>query len=149
MKKKIQKVYEGHGFGFPVVLLNVPMIQVRGEWLPDVNQNKLSEIVLGALIHKPYRLTGNEVHFIRIFLGMTLEQFAKRLDVTHPAVLKWEKKQTEPTGMIWSTEKDIRLFGLTKLQKHKNDFLSAYHELEKSLPENNKPIKIDLEKKSA
>lgn len=149
MKKKIQKIYEAHGFGFPVILLNTPMVQIRGEWVPNVNHNKLNEAVLEALVHKPSRLTGSEVRFIRLFLNMTLEQFASRLDITHPAVLKWEKRQNDSTEMNWSTEKDIRLFALTKLSKHKQDFLSAYQELEKSASKVAHPIKIDLEKKSA
>lgn len=40
---------------------------------------------------------------------MTLESFAERFSVTHPAVLKWEQKGDQATRMNWSTEKDIRL----------------------------------------
>src|SRR5271166_4173327 len=128
MKKKIQKVYEDHGFGFPVTLLNVPMIEVRGELVPDVNQNEVQRRVIEALAFKPCRLTGNEIHFIRLYAGMTLVQFASRLDVTHPAVLKWEKRGAKATGMIWSTEKDIRLFALLKIKAGRGQFVAAYNE---------------------
>jgi DNA-binding transcriptional regulator YiaG len=149
MKKKIQKVYEDHGFGFPVTLLNVPMTEVRGEWTPDVNQAELQKLVIQALALSPSRLTGSELHFIRLYAGMTLVQFANRLDVTHPAVLKWEKKGDKGTGMIWSTEKDIRLFALRKINAGRGQFMDAYNELEHVFPDSHRQIKIDLEKRSA
>lgn len=149
MKKKIQKVYEDHGFGFPVTLLNVPMIEVRGELVPDVNQKELQRRVVEALAFKPSRLTGNEIRFIRLFAEMTLVQFASRLDVTHPAVLKWEKRGDKSTGMIWSTEKDIRLFALLKINAGRNQFVEAYNELEHVFPSSQQQIKIDLERRSA
>jgi DNA-binding transcriptional regulator YiaG len=149
MKKKIKKIYEDYGFGFPVTLLNVPMIEVRGELVPDVNQKNLQRRVIEALAFKPSRLTGNEVRFIRLFAELTLVQFANRLDVTHPAVLKWEKRGDKSTKMIWSTEKDIRLFALLKIDTSRSQFVEAYNEFEHVFPSSRQQIKIDLEKRSA
>lgn len=73
MKKKIQKIYHDNGFGFPVTLLNVPMIQVRGEWIPNINQKELQALIIEALSLKRGRLSGDEVHFIRLFADMTLK----------------------------------------------------------------------------
>ena len=61
MKKKFQKIYQDHGFGFPVTLLNAPMIEIRGEWVPDINQRTLQERVIEALVLKQSKLTGNEI----------------------------------------------------------------------------------------
>ena len=47
---------------------------------------------------------------------MTLQDFAARFGVTHPSVMKWEKQADEPTRMSWSTEKDLRLFGLLQAE---------------------------------
>ena len=149
LKRKIQKAYEDHGFGFPVTLLNVPMVEARGELVPDVNQNELQKRVIEALAFKPSRLTGSEVHFIRLFSSMTLVQFASRLDVTHPAVLKWEKRGSKTTGMSWSTEKDIRLFALLKINAGRGQFVAAYNGFEHVFPDAHRQIKIDLEKQSA
>jgi DNA-binding transcriptional regulator YiaG len=149
MKKKFQKVYEDHGFGFPVTLLNVPMVEVRGELVPDVNQKELQRRVIEAVAFKPNRLTGNEIRFVRLFAEMTLVQFASRLDVTHPAVLKWEKRGDKPSGMIWSTEKDIRLFALLKINAGRTQFVDAYNEFEHVFPSSQQQIKIDMEKQSA
>ena len=149
MKKKIQKIYEDNGFGFPVTLLNVPLIQARGEWVPSINQRELQERVVEALVLKPSRLTGNEIRFIRLFSEMTLEQFAERFDVTHPAVLKWEKSKNSATGMGWTTEKDIRLFALKNLAPKPQKFFVVYEQLVEVALEKPAPIKIDFEKKIA
>lgn len=149
MKKKIQKVYQDHGFGFPVTLLHVPMIEARGEWVPDVNQKELQGRVVEALVLKSARLTGSEIKFLRLFAKMTLEQFAERFDVTHPAVLKWEKSKARATGMNWSTEKDIRLFALSLLEPKPKTFVIVYEQLTAVALEKSEPIKIDLEKRTA
>ena len=73
MERKIQKLFVDEGFGFPVKLVNVPMIKVRGHWTPDVNYKELSESLLRALACKPTRLSGNEVHFIRQHFSLTLQ----------------------------------------------------------------------------
>ncbi len=149
MKKKNQKVYRDHGFGFPIILLNVPMIQARDEWVPNIDQKELQERVIEALVLKQSRLTGSEIRFIRLFSGMTLEQFAERFDVTHPAVLKWEGAKNLATSMNWTTEKDIRLSALNKLAPKAQEFLVTYQKLVGVVPAKTESVKIDLEKRSA
>lgn len=146
MKKKIQKTYQDHGFGFPVTLLNVPMIEARGEWVPDINQKKLQEMLIEALVSKHSRLSGSEVRYIRLFSEMNLEQFAERFDVTHPAVLKWERSKNQATGMSWTTEKDIRLFALNRLQPKAKQFVIVYEQLAHVAVLRPEAIKIDLDK---
>lgn len=149
MKKKVQKVYQDHGFGFPVTLLNVPLIEVRGEWVPTINQRELQKRVVEALALKQSRLTGDEVRFLRLFLEMTLQQFAERFDVTHPAVLKWERAGTRTTGMGWTTEKDIRLLALGSLAPKPQKFMWAYEQLTEVAPAKSEALKVDLDKRSA
>lgn len=143
MKKKIQKIFHDNGFGFPVTLLNVPLVFVRGEWVPSLNQKELQSLVIQALAIKPSKLTGNEVRFIRLFNQMTLEQFSERFDVTHPAVLKWERSSNDVTGMAWTTEKDIRLFALNPRAQQ---FLAVYERLTEVAEEKAVPLKIYLER---
>src|SRR5690606_32376784 len=112
--EKIQKRFVDEGLGFPVVLRNVPMVKVRGTWTPRVDYNKLSRDVALALTRKPARLTGNEIRFIRQHFEMTLEAFGARFDVSHPAVLKWERAGDRPPALKWPVEKDIRLFILDR-----------------------------------
>jgi hypothetical protein len=149
METKIQKELIDTGFGFPVRLSNVPMIKVRGVWTANINYNELALVVLRALAHKESRLSGNEIKFIRMHFEMTLQDFATRFCVTHVAVMKWEKTASRQTVMNWTTEKDIRLFVLTRLQAKVQEFASLYKELQ-ALPEGkSEPIHLDAKKIAA
>lgn len=144
-EKKTQKTFTDRGFGFPVKLLNVPMIKVRGKWTPNINYNLLTEAVLIALCEKPVKLTGNEVRFIRQHFAMTLQQFAQRFAVSHVAVIKWEKVTDEPTNMAWTTEKDLRLFILSRLNSQPVEIANLYNELEAFKPAQKRIVKVDWE----
>jgi hypothetical protein len=144
MEKKIQKRFVYDGLGFPVVLLNVTMGKVRGAWTPLVDYNKLQKDVVEALAYKPLRLTGNEVHFVRSYFGMTLAEFGDRFSVSHPAVIKWENTREEATSMKWAVEKDIRLFILDRLAAKPTAIGKLYRELQKEAKRGTKPIEIQV-----
>ncbi len=149
MQTKVQKEFTDTGLGFPIRLLNVPMVKVRGAWTPRVNYNELALAALHTLARKSLRLTGAEVRFIRMHFEMTLQGFAKRFCVTHAAVLKWENAGNKPTAMNWATEKDIRLFALSKLAPKADEWVRLYDELE-ALPEGKPgPISLDTRKLAA
>jgi DNA-binding transcriptional regulator YiaG len=145
LERKTQDRFVYEGFGFPVVLAHVPMVRVRGAWTPDVDLNELSKSLLAALPEKPTRLTGSEVRFIRHSLSMTLEDFAHRFDVTHPAVIKWERCSNQPTSMAWALEKDIRLEVAKRTSPGKpSKFLETYQELAKIPARKAERVRIDL-----
>lgn len=131
MERKIVKVFNDQGFGFKVQIINAPMVKIRGDWILDLDQNKLQKTLVQALAHKPVRLTGNEIRFIRHYFEMNTTVFGKRFNVSHAAVLKWEKYGNRCTGMNWLTEKDIRLFIISKNRPEK--ILSLYNELEEGI----------------
>lgn len=110
------KDFTYNGFGFPVRLLNVPFVEVRGEMVPNIDYKTVSSQLLINLALKIDRLSGNEIRFIRQYHEMTLEKFAETFRVSHPSVLNWEKKGDGPTNMNWPTEKDIRLFSLSNFK---------------------------------
>lgn len=140
--KKLDQ-YKYDGLGFPVILQNVPMIKVRGNWTPDINLNELIDAVFRMLPHKKSRLAGNEIKFIRHHCNMTLHAFGERFDVTHAAVKKWENCGNKHTNMSWTTEKDIRLFILDGLQNVGSpDFMRTYRELVR-VPEGRSQHKYD------
>ena len=143
MTTRIQREYKDVGFGFPVYLLNVPMLRVRGTWVPRVNHRELAEVVLRALVHKPARWTGSELKFVRLQLGKTLTEFADLFYVTHPAVLKWERRDDAPTRMNWATEKDIRLHVLLNLADGQ-ELPDVYRELRPQPPERPRRTKINV-----
>jgi len=144
MKRKtsVRMVY--HGFGFPVILHNVPMVHLRGAWTPDVNYELLQRALLRVLAEKPARLSGGEVRFIRLAAAMTLQEFAKRFGVTHPAVMKWERAGSRTTGMGWSTEKDIRLDMISRLEEQPGRFFKIYRELEHQPTQKAVPLALDV-----
>lgn len=148
MERKIERQFVDYGCGFPIVLLNVPMIKLHGKWVPDVDYNMLEKSVLFDLCHKPSKLTGNEIRFIRLYFEMTLQAFAKRFGVQHPTVVKWEKFKDAPSNMTLGTEKDIRLFVIKQLMGLKS-IGDLYTELETAVLEqviDEEPIQVDIEK---
>ena len=144
MEKKLQKSFTDTGLGFPITLLNVTMVKVRGKWTPKIDYNILTRTVLMALSEKSVRLTGNEVRFIRHHHEMTLEQFASRFGVTHAAVIKWEKTHDEPTKMSWAIEKDLRLFVQFTVLGKPAKLAELYSELEKEKSSQKRNIKLDI-----
>lgn len=148
-QSKIQKRYIDYSLGFPVVLLNVKMIKIRGEWALKINYNEYQESVLNLLAYKPAKLTGSEVQFIRKHFGMTIRDFAKRFSIKHPAVIKWEKTKDNATKMAWATEKDIRLFILDELKKRAFELHKLYQILKVEAREPTQPIKVDMEELAA
>lgn len=149
METRIQKEFIDTGFGFPVWLVNVPMVKMRDTWTPKINYNELARVILRLLSGKRSRLTGNEIKFIRTYFEMTLQEFAKRFCVTHVAVLKWERIKNASTTMNWTTEKDIRLFILSQLGSRPGEIAKLYAVLE-ALPEGRSaPPHLDARKIAA
>lgn len=143
MKQKIQKEFEYGGFGFPITLVNVPMIEVMGVWTPHINYNKLQKVLLLALAHKPGPLTGNELRFLRKYFELNMETFGKLFGVTHAAVSKWENKGDQPLNTDINTERCLRLFIMDHLDVKDEDFRRIYKEVaDQDITE---PKKLDIE----
>jgi len=102
-----------------------------------------SRSVLRALAHKPSPLIGSQIRFIRLHFDLTLQKFAKRFAVSHPAVMKWENAKSHPTKMNWTTEKDLRLFILSKLEVAPLELAGLYGELQTPAKNRPAPIQID------
>jgi len=126
METKKVKKFTYEGLGFPVILVDVSLIKKRGIWTPAIDYNKFQKQVLLALSHKPFALTGNEVHFIRTYFEMTLENFGKHFGVTHVAVLNWEKMHNKPAKISPTTELCIRLMILEKLNMNNQIFRETF-----------------------
>lgn len=126
MEKKIVKKFIYKGLGFPIVLTNVPMVKRRDIWTPAIDYNKLQRQVLLALSQKPAALTGNEIHFIRTYFEMTLENFGKLFGVSHVAVLNWEKREEQGSKITPATELYIRLLILEKLHINNQIFRCTF-----------------------
>lgn len=144
LERKRQSSFMYEGFGFPVVLMDVPMVRSLGVWTPDIDYRKLGRDVLLRLALHPSRLTGQEIRFIRHSLDMTLEVFAHRFGVTHPAVVQWENCGRKPTKMAWALEKDIRLEIIgSQRAPSATRFVEAYQQLAEERPNKTAPVRVD------
>lgn len=111
MKKKETILY--HDFGFPITLVDVPIKLVMGEEILDIDMYKLQMKVLKYLIFKSTPLTGPQLHFIRKFLKLSSNEFAKKMGVTHPTILSWEKEHAPITA---TADMCIRLEAIKAMQ---------------------------------
>jgi DNA-binding transcriptional regulator YiaG len=102
--------YRADELGLPVIMKDVPVIEVDGMEVLDIDYEKISELIFFALIMKPAPFTGLEVRFMRLFMGLTLEKLATSLHVTHPTVIAWEKHGEASAKITDSTEMLLRLF---------------------------------------
>lgn len=101
--------------GFPILLMNPPMVTVRGHQVPDVNLRELQEAVFRLLVFKPARLNGAEVRFIRKHLRLRQADLAQVLNMAnHTVVSQWEARGDKPSGMEYNTEVVLRLWMATK-----------------------------------
>ena len=97
--------------GFPIVLVNPPMVTLRGHEVPDVNLRELQETVFRMLIVKPARLLGAEVRFIRKHQRLRQADLAEILNrANHTVVSQWESRGDEPAGMDYNTEVVLRIW---------------------------------------
>jgi len=128
-KRKIERELIYNSLGFPIILKNVPMIEIRGIWTPDINLNILQKVVLIYLSQRQAELTGNHIRFIRSWFGLTHVQFGKLLGVTHPAVIKWEKSANRTAKITLTTQRDLRLLILDRLLNKDKDFRSAFRDI--------------------
>jgi DNA-binding transcriptional regulator YiaG len=137
-KRKVETfVYEG--LGFPIKLINAPMKKMLGEWIIDLDMNKLQLAVIRALIYKSTPLTGGELKFIRKFLSMSMANFGKIFGVTHVAIVKWESGQRNISP---SMEICIRLYVLEHLQARDKEFRNLYNTIKLEMLSKHKAGKI-------
>lgn len=131
--------------GFPILLVDPPMIEVRGQQVPDVNLRELQEAVFRQLVVKPARFTGAEVRFIRKFLRMRQADLARVLNMAnHSVVSQWESREDQSTGMEYNTEVLLRVWMAAKagLADRLLDLLEA--KLKDLGPASDQPLPVEL-----
>jgi len=85
-------------FGIPVTLLNIPIGRSDCGESPVIYRiEQVNRAIARAVIRKPYRLTGAEIRFLRKFLQMKGEDFAKLIHVDRTTLSKWENDE-DPVG---------------------------------------------------
>lgn len=146
-KQKMQEEFVYEGLGFPIILRNVRMIYIRDSWALDINLNTLQKVVLLGLAFHKYILTGNQIRFIRLWLGLTQTEFGKLLGVTHPAVVKWEKSGNESSKMTLATERDLRFMIVDRILCEDRIFRKAFRDIfERKFSTTMQPLHFDVQK---
>lgn len=109
--------YEWLGYGFPVIFDELPAIKIQGELVPDVDFSDFEKPLIEYICaHQDIPLSGNQVKFIRHFLGMSLREFAKLLNVKHQSVMRWEERKHSAAQIDVNTEIVTRIKILKKLK---------------------------------
>jgi DNA-binding transcriptional regulator YiaG len=73
------------------VFKDIPMRDSKWGPVIEVREQILEELALRALVTRRIPLHGAELKFIRKALGFTIQEFAKKLRLTHGAIQGWEK----------------------------------------------------------
>ncbi len=131
--EKIGKNFVYEGLGFPVTLENVLLRKIRGEWLPKIDVEALADAVFKVLPSKSSRLTGNEIKFIRVYLGKSKPAFAEIFKLSHTAVTKWEKAEGSVAPISPSQEVVLRLYLEDFLNVSDREFYKTYKSIESSV----------------
>jgi len=96
-----------------VVLRKVKLLKCNqcGSMTPLLSKiNQLTQIIASALVLKPSELTGKEIRFLRKYIGLTGEQFGRKLGLTKEHVSRIENEKL-PVGA--QTERLIRYVSIS------------------------------------
>lgn len=145
----MQARYPYYGLGFLVNILNVPMMEIDGEWVPDIDFNRVENDMAYAVPLKPVELTGAEVHFLRRHLGWTMDELAGKLGVTRQCIVKWEKTRDSSTKMDFANEKLFRMLVLNALGVKPAMFQKAFDALYRKEKASTKTYELDMRRSSS
>lgn len=135
------------GFGFPVFLLGVDAVKDSdGTSYLDIPHQKLAHSLFLAVLRKPALLTGAELKFLRKYLDLTQEEFAKIIGAkNHSNVAGWERKGEKPTGMVEQAEMIARLKIAVEFSEGAITFEDLYASVIKTgLGKDGKIIELDM-----
>lgn len=90
--------------------------------------NDLFQTIALALVTKPYRLAGEEVRFLRKYMGLTGDGFSRLLHVDKTTLSKWENND-DPVG----TQSDlaIRMLAMSQNEAMRDKFAAIVRDFEK------------------
>lgn len=94
--------------------------------------NELMRTIARAVIAKPYALEGEDVRFLRKFLGLTSEAFAAILDIDKAHLSRVENGTTPVSSMI---DRLVRLVALglgEGLEEKARDVIAKFTEIQKA-----------------
>ncbi len=94
---------------------------------------------------KTSKLTGNEIKFIRTYLGKSKPSFSELFKLSHTAISKWEASGNSVARVSPRQKVVLRLYLEDYLKVSEREFYKAYKNLETSVySEEEAPLKIAL-----
>lgn len=90
--------YRYDASGLPSIVLEsvevrrCPECGIEEVAIPRIEQ--LHQVIAESVIHKPARLVGSEVRYLRKYLGWSASDFAKHMGTARETVSRWETGQT-------------------------------------------------------
>ena len=97
-----------------LIAKNVPMYKTKWGEVVDLDPKGMERIAAKAIIEKNYPIRGKEVHLFRSALDLSLERFARELDLSAAGVLKWERNTEGRLSL--PNEIAVRLYVAEKLK---------------------------------
>lgn len=120
---KILESYTFKGFGFDVLLKNVPIKSVDGDDYPNINMNELKAHTAKALLTSRQRLIGHQMKFLRTYLKMSFDDVFAKIHIPASTLRSWENKGSEFTGLNLDQEKAFRIMVINQiLEQEKSKF---------------------------
>lgn len=89
--------------------------------------NKLMQVIAEALVLKPSQLMGKEIRFLRKYIGLTGEQFGKKLGLTKEHISRIENEK-HPVGA--QTDRLIRYLAVSASSNLENQMERLFERLE-------------------
>jgi putative zinc finger/helix-turn-helix YgiT family protein len=109
----VRSDYHMKELGLNVVLQGAEIVRCKKCGNEDPILSRMDDLMRSvalAVVQKPYRLTGEEVRFVRKYLHLTGQEFAKLLKVDNSTLSKWEHGD-DPVGA--QSDLLIRFFATT------------------------------------
>jgi putative zinc finger/helix-turn-helix YgiT family protein len=117
------ETYRYNETGLDVVLLglNVGRCQNCGEHSVRIpNMDGLHECLATSLVGKKGRLSGNEIRFLRTYMGWSGRTFAQKVAVSPSTVSRWESGAQNASPQV-----DALLRSFVMLGKKERDYIEA------------------------
>jgi DNA-binding transcriptional regulator YiaG len=99
MTKKIKELiesYEYNELGFPIILKDVAVIQDRDYEYAQINHKSVMNAAAFHLVVRHENLDGARLHFLRRFIGYSLDQLADLISIPKSTLHNWEKEIGKP-----------------------------------------------------
>lgn len=101
----------------------------------------LMRLLARAVAHKPYRLQGYEIRFLRKFLEMNAEEFSRLLHVDKATLSKWENNE-DPVG--FQSDRLIRLVAMAKVPQLNKESRAVLENFEK-INDTTQPERLEVD----